>query len=725
MRRLQGVNPANRPVNWFERIVCRERFGNSDKIRHFKTTNLVFDPAHMIRLVFLFLGLSAVLAASAPLKTLAEVRALSAEEAAKGLPVLIEGVVIIAESASNNIILHDGTAGCYVTALTLPKWKKAEPGARVRVKGITNSGSFFTDIKDAEITWISADALPEPRKISLADIYSPSVDSEWVEVEAVVVGTEAKGLAYTLAIEVGGQLFKADVCDLADADRMAAELMQKKVRMRAIVGTVYNENRQLTDRHFFVPSFDQIIPLDTVSPDTHATLRPIATLLQSDHGLDERVALHGVITSVRNDGFYLRDASGSTFVRAAQGDAHPPGNEVEVEGYASVTPFRPIFRATGVKLLGSGAAPAFLAFHPETEKHWSSFQHELVRVSCEFLSQRDNLTGCILQCRRGAIFFEARLPGGNAPDGLQAGDQLTLTGILECTTTRPLPRFDWVDGFRVHLAGPQAVTITRKAPWWNMERILIALGIAGSFIFLGFVWNFLLRRQVARQAAIISRQNELGVVKDERQRIARELHDTLEQELTGLSMQLGNVAAEIGASDDPLRERLSLAQRMLQHCRLEARASVSDLRDPNLLMRDLPEALREALSQQVDQTGTQLDFSVAGSSVSLRATTQNHLLRIAREAVSNALRHGKASQIRFQLTFSAEGVALEIEDNGCGFDASQNVPVGHFGLIGMAERANKIGAEFSLTSSPGAGTKVCLYLPYSSPEAFPRLRKHP
>jgi signal transduction histidine kinase len=162
---------------------------------------------------------------------------------------------------------------------------------------------------------------------------------------------------------------------------------------------------------------------------------------------------------------------------------------------------------------------------------------------------------------------------------------------------------------------------------------------------------------------------------------------------------------------------------MLQHCRLEARASVSDLRDPNLLVRDFPEALRESLTHQVDQIGTHLDFSAAGPSTPLRATTQNHLLRIAREGVSNALRHGKASQVRCHLTYSAEGVALEIADNGCGFDASQAVPVGHFGLTGMAERANKIQAQFSLISNPGSGTKIRLYLPYSSPEALPRLSK--
>lgn len=686
---------------------------------------LCLSVARMVRLIFIFLSLSVAWAACEPLKTLAEVRVLPAEEAAKGLPVQVEGIAIITGSNIADIVIHDGTAGCHVAALPGQNREKIAPGCRVRIKGVTQADSFFPDIDGAEIIWISPGELPEPRKVSLAELFSRSVDSEWVEVEAVVVATETGGPDYTLLIEVGGQTFKAYVPNRRDADKLAATLMQKKVRLRGIVGSLFNENRQLTGRHFFVPSFDQIIPIAPVLPEILPVLRPIRSLLQNDQETDELVKLRGVITSPGIGGFYMRDESGSTFVRAAQGTVHPPGSEVEAGGFAAVAPFRPIFRATQVKLLGRSELPTPVDFAPEKGNHWSSLQHEWVRVSCELMSQRDSLTNSILQCRTGGIFFEATFAKEATPVAFQPGDQLALTGILEVTTSRPMPRFDWVDGFRLHLAGPQAVTITRKAPWWTADRVLISLGIATAVILLIFGWNWLLRRRVAHQAAIISRQNELGIVKDERHRIARELHDTLEQELTGLSMQLGNVAAEIGASDDPVRHRLTLAQRMLQHCRLEARASVSDLRDPNLLARDLPEALHESLINQVSQTGTILDFSVAGPSIHLRATTQNHLMRIAREAVSNALRHGKASQVLCHLTYSAEGVAIEIEDNGSGFDASQPVPIGHFGLTGMAERANKIQALFSLISNPGSGTKIRLYLPYSSPEAFPKLRKYP
>jgi signal transduction histidine kinase len=277
----------------------------------------------------------------------------------------------------------------------------------------------------------------------------------------------------------------------------------------------------------------------------------------------------------------------------------------------------------------------------------------------------------------------------------------------------------------MHLLDNEAVEILKKAPWWTFNRLLWALGIAMAVILLILVWTNFLRRRVAIQTKIISRQVERSAIKDERQRIARELHDTLEQDLTGLSMQLENALDEIGELNEPANRSLSLVHRMLQRSRLEAHASVSDLRNPQLLMRPMAEAMKESLEEKAREAGVHLDFSVEGEPRVLRSTTQNHLLRIAREALNNALRHGKASRVHCLLAYTEGGVTLKFEDNGSGFDTSLPAPAGHFGLTGMRERANKIHARFSLNSSPGHGTKIEVHMPYTSPEAGIRERKLP
>jgi len=481
----------------------------------------------------------------------------------------------------------------------------------------------------------------------------------------------------------------------------------------------------MTDRHFLIPSFDQIIPIEAKTREALPPSRKIANLLQSDHSLKDVSRVIGTVTQLQKGGFYLRDETASTFVYASGGDIYPAGSQVEVEGFANVSAFRPILRASRVKLIEKGEHPAAQPLKGGLEAR-PNLHNELVTIDCEFLTMRESPRETILQCRSGDAYFEAWLPKSDPIlSEIKSRDILRLTGIYEVTTTHPIPRIEWANGFRMNLDGPDAITILKRAPWWSLDRLLWALGIAVAAILLILVWTNLLRRRVAIQTKIISRQVERSAIKDERQRIARELHDTLEQDLTGLSMQLENALDEIGTVNGVANRSLTLAHRMLQHSRLEAHASVSDLRNPKLLMRPLAEAMQESLEEKAQETGVSLDFSVQGAPRILRSTTQNHLLRIAREALNNAHCHGKASRVHCHLAYSEEGFTLKLEDNGSGFDAGLLTPAGHFGLIGMRERANKIHARFSLSSTPGHGTTIEVHMPYTSPEAGLRERKSP
>lgn len=677
----------------------------------------------MLKILLAVLALILPAYAEAPaLRTLAAVRAIPLEEAAKGLLVDIEGTVIFVDPKEPGIIVHDGAASCWFGAKT-PFSDDLKIGSRVRATGRTSSISYFPAVAEAKAVVLGYGDLPEPRHVTGRDLFSPMLDSQWVEIEAVVIGTEEGGLAFTLVVDIDGISYKADVPMQEDATQRVAAVMLQRVRLQGIVGTVFNEKNQMTGRHFLIPSFDQITLAGTKRPEVPTPARKIAALLQNDNAPNEMTRVTGMVMQQRAGGFYLRDETASAFVHASGNTAHAPGSLVEVEGFAAVAPFRPMLRAAKVRSIGKGELPAPNRLDPKLGIR-PNLQNERVEIDCEFLAKLEGPRETVLQCRSGGRYFETWLPHShNSKKELKPKDILRLTGIYEVTTTHPMPRTEWADGFRIHLAGPEAIVLLRTAPWWTLERVLMALGMSVAVILAFFVWTGVLRRRVAAQREIITRQIERGVVKDERQRIARELHDTLEQDLTGLSMQLENATEEVGEENGCAYRSLTLVHRMLQHCRLEARASVSDLRNPDLLARDLPEAMQAALNDQVGETVTALDFSVEGTPRPLRSTTQNQLLRIARESLTNALRHGKPSRIRCLLSYTTEGVTLEMEDNGCGFDSSKAPPAGHFGLTGMRERANKIQAQFSLISNPGTGTKVRVHLPYSSPEALPRERK--
>jgi signal transduction histidine kinase len=216
----------------------------------------------------------------------------------------------------------------------------------------------------------------------------------------------------------------------------------------------------------------------------------------------------------------------------------------------------------------------------------------------------------------------------------------------------------------------------------------------------------MLRKRVVAQTEIIGAQLQRDAILGERQRLARDFHDTLEQELTGIAIQLDNVDGRFEPSPGKAREALQLARQMLRYCREEVRTSISDLRCVLLEHGGLESALREALPPLVTASNTAFTFNVSGTPFRIDSAVENHLLRMAREAVTNAVRHSSATHIDVELAFTPQSVRLSVNDDGQGFDATLRPPRGHFGLQGMHERAKKIGAALQIESTPGSGTAV-------------------
>lgn len=206
-------------------------------------------------------------------------------------------------------------------------------------------------------------------------------------------------------------------------------------------------------------------------------------------------------------------------------------------------------------------------------------------------------------------------------------------------------------------------------------------------------------------------QIQRAAVKDERQRIARELHDTIEQELAGLSIQLRNARQRLAGTPEQARTAIELAEQMLRHCREEARTSIRDLRSVAREQRGLRGALEEVLAPLAAECGANYSIEVEGQPGSLAGPVELHLLRLAQEAVANAARHASANEIRVRLAFTTDAVTLEIRDDGCGFDPTAPAPRGHFGMLGLRERADKLHAELTITSAPGSGTTIRVVVP--------------
>jgi signal transduction histidine kinase/ligand-binding sensor domain-containing protein len=210
-------------------------------------------------------------------------------------------------------------------------------------------------------------------------------------------------------------------------------------------------------------------------------------------------------------------------------------------------------------------------------------------------------------------------------------------------------------------------------------------------------------------------RQRFSLVLEERGRLAREIHDTLAQGFVGISSQLDAVALTLNGRVDVARSHLELARKMVRHSLTEARRSVMDLRASALEGHDLPAALSQAAHQWTAGSAVEVRVDVEGESRPLPEETEQHLLRIAQEAVTNAVKHARASQVSIHLEMASRELSLRVADNGRGFeqDGAFSEVGGHFGLLGMRERAERLGGELRLHSEPGHGTEVAVTVPIS------------
>jgi signal transduction histidine kinase len=150
---------------------------------------------------------------------------------------------------------------------------------------------------------------------------------------------------------------------------------------------------------------------------------------------------------------------------------------------------------------------------------------------------------------------------------------------------------------------------------------------------------------------------------------------------------------------------------LVRHGIAEARRYVWDLRSQALDKADLPTALTETARRLTADSPVEAQVEVTGAFRPLPEMIENNLLRIGQEAINNAVTHANAKQIEVKLSFEIQRVQLRVWDNGRGFDVSTGIKNGHFGLVGMRERAERIGGTLNIVSSAEVGTEVVVDVP--------------
>lgn len=208
-------------------------------------------------------------------------------------------------------------------------------------------------------------------------------------------------------------------------------------------------------------------------------------------------------------------------------------------------------------------------------------------------------------------------------------------------------------------------------------------------------------------AQLATTQEQL-VVSQERNRMARELHDTLAHTLSAVAVQLKALAIQMKSDSDAAENTLVRIQNLTSEGLQETRRALQSLRSNPIEDLGLDLALRNLATTTAERGGLELDLDITIPTPSLSSEIQLNLYRIAEEALENVLRHANAKSLSVGLKTFDGGVELRIMDNGVGFDPTLELPQGHFGIIGMRERAILCGAELTVESKPNVGTTLIL-----------------
>jgi ligand-binding sensor domain-containing protein/two-component sensor histidine kinase len=233
--------------------------------------------------------------------------------------------------------------------------------------------------------------------------------------------------------------------------------------------------------------------------------------------------------------------------------------------------------------------------------------------------------------------------------------------------------------------------------YWFYLLLILSIGLLGYLVYL---WRV---RQV---------ESRFNAVLAERNRIAREIHDTLAQGFVAVSVQLQIVGRTLAQSTEAARQHLDEAQELVRTGIEDARRAIWELRSQNADSQDFASQLVQMAERVTASSGVKPQVEVHGAYRPLPALTESELLRIAQEAITNVIRHAHATRVNVRVEYSRRRVSMTISDNGRGFAGEvPSTSEGHFGITGMQERAQQIGGKVKVTSKEGEGTQVHVTVP--------------
>ena len=336
------------------------------------------------------------------------------------------------------------------------------------------------------------------------------------------------------------------------------------------------------------------------------------------------------------------------------------------------------------------------------EKINTEINGEFVRLSGKVVSVselHERGDGVIrLECGRRQIYIDASAVWDDLKERPKRDYVVEATGlcIAEFENVSPGAVFPRFRRFTIVPRDAADLRIATRPPWWTPLRLAVLVAALVAVLTGLVAWSVMLKRKAERHVRALYDEkirHALAEQKvEERTRLAVELHDSVSQTLTGVALQLDG-----GETDT--------AKTMLAACRGELRRCLWDLRSRTFEEKDLTEAIERTIAPHLNGTKATVRFNVPREMLS--ETTVHAVLRIVRELVVNAIRHGGAKHVRIAGECHGGTISFSVSDDGAGFDptTAPGPEQGHFGLLGVRERLEDFDGRVSIESAPGQGAK--------------------
>lgn len=651
------------------------------------------------------------------LTTAWEVHRLKREEAQRGYPVKIRGVVTSVLPEHQAFTIQDSTRGIYVVDFSESRMTPPDVGEFLGVEGTTDPSWFAPIVNARRVSILGVGRLPEPVRPTWDQLMNGSMDAQYVEVQGIVTTGSTNGLTLRTRGGVINIELRVNGVNTEELARYENALVRIRgclfaswdyITHQVEMGTIRIYNADIT--------VSQPAPEDLFSSPNKTPAELL--LFDPQAGELERVKVSGQIIYARDPEYFMTQGGHGVRFILKQTTRLRLGDLVEVVGFPELlNSGSPILRDGVARCIGHASLPEAKKLQSDDLLHAG---HDSTRVQVEGLlaSVRRTPTDQMLQMQSGVRTFVARLNGANdSVQSLAIGSRLALTGVYAAQSGNHAVGQD-ISSFELLLNSPSDISVLARPPWWTLEKLLVILGALACVLVATVLWITQLRRKVEQRTAELEvqiqerqRVEQQHAMEQERARIAQDLHDELGSGLTEISM----LGARARSASAPPETRSSYLQQMSDI----ARQMVTALDEIVWAMNPTHDSLASMVSYfslyaerflGLANIAWRLEGPLEPADYAVDSQHRHQLFLAFKEALTNVVRHSGATEVRLNIQVEQGQARLTIADNGRGWIHADQTE-GMDGVANMRARLEKLGGQFEVNSKTGQGTIVRFELP--------------